>query len=131
MNTKPFNLRQALAGHPVCTRDLRPARILCYDRDDGYTKDGIVALVTDINHCEYPYIYDRDGMLYPGDGESADDLVFPLVKKQGWINIIWDRELEITETDTNIFDSEEEAKKHAAFRPSEDRIATMKIEWEE
>lgn len=41
---KPFDIELAKAGYPVCTRDGRPVRILCFDRKsvDGYS---ILALV--------------------------------------------------------------------------------------
>lgn len=30
---KPFDLKKAKKGKPVCTRDGRKARIICFDRD--------------------------------------------------------------------------------------------------
>lgn len=44
LNLKPFDLEAAKAGKPVCTRDGRKARIICYDRqsDHGFP---LVALV--------------------------------------------------------------------------------------
>lgn len=40
---EPFNLEEAKAGKPVCTRDGRNARIICYDyKNDVYP---IIALV--------------------------------------------------------------------------------------
>lgn len=32
---KPFDLEQAKAGKPVCTRDGRKARIICFDLKNG------------------------------------------------------------------------------------------------
>ena len=40
---KPFNLEEAKAGKPVCTRDGLPARIICFDKR-GYDNP-IVALI--------------------------------------------------------------------------------------
>ena len=47
LNLKPFNLKAAKEGKPVCTRDGRKARIICFDRKfyhDGYNYP-IVAMV--------------------------------------------------------------------------------------
>lgn len=40
---KPFNLEEAKAGKPVCTRDGYDARILCFDAKNPYYP--VVALV--------------------------------------------------------------------------------------
>ena len=40
---KPFDLELAKKGHPVCTRDGRDARIICYDAKTG--EYPIIALV--------------------------------------------------------------------------------------
>ena len=131
MNTKPFNIDKARAGHPVCTRDLRPVRILCYDRSDGYDKDNIVALVKETDDCEIPRIYHSDGTLVAwGDG-TKEDLMLAPIKKSGWINIYRDSELNTTMAYDYIFDTEEEAKRHDSSDPSVEYLDTVKIEWEE
>ena len=43
LNLKPFDLEAAKAGKPVCTRDGRKARIICFDRIDARP---ILALVS-------------------------------------------------------------------------------------
>ena len=44
-NLKPFDIQKAKADKPVCTRDGRKARIICFDRiNSDYYK--IVACVT-------------------------------------------------------------------------------------
>lgn len=50
-NLKPFSLEAAKAGKPVCTRDGRKARIICFDSKWR----PIVALVTECNGEEIPY----------------------------------------------------------------------------
>ena len=40
---KPFNLEEAKAGKPICTRDGRKARIICYDKKGD--SDPIIALI--------------------------------------------------------------------------------------
>lgn len=132
MNTKPFNIDKARAGHPVCTRDLRPVRILCYDRSDGYDKDNIVALIKETDDSEYPRVYNSDGSLVGLSGETTnDDLVLATTKKSGWINIYRDSELNTTMAYDYIFDTEEEAKRHDSSDPSVEYLDTVKIEWEE
>lgn len=42
LNLKPFDLEAAKAGKPVCTRDGRKARIICWDKKGNYP---IVALI--------------------------------------------------------------------------------------
>lgn len=44
LNLKPFDLQKAKEGKPVCTRDGRKARIICFDRDWDMH---IVALIAD------------------------------------------------------------------------------------
>lgn len=56
-NLKPFDLEAAKAGKPVCTRDGRPARIICFDRVDEYP---ILALVKN-NGKENVYYYRNSG----------------------------------------------------------------------
>lgn len=46
LNLKPFDLEAAKAGKPVCTRDGRKARIICFD---AKCNKPIVALIYDCN----------------------------------------------------------------------------------
>ena len=46
---KPFDLQQAKDGKPVCTRDGRKARIICFDRVGDFP---IVALTDDRDYKE-------------------------------------------------------------------------------
>ena len=132
MKTKPFNIDQARAGHPVCTRDLRPVRILCYDRSDGYDKDNIVALVKETDDCEFPRVYNSDGSLVGLSGETTkDDLMLATTKKSGWIRLYKDRLTDTVSPDVYIFDTEEEAKRHDNCGSSEELIDTVQITWEE
>lgn len=120
---RPFDLEAAKAGAPVCTRDGRPARIICTDcRDKDFP---IVALVTDDVGVENPCTYTAGGNIY-ADGHPADgDLRMQVRTRTGWINIYphkeerWMMGL--------IFATEEEAKADAGKKAA----ATVKIEWEE
>ena len=132
MKTKPFNIDQARAGHPVWTRDLRPVRILCYDRSDGYTKDNIVALIKETDDSEYPRVYNSDGSLVGLSGETTkDDLVLATTKKSGWINIYKYQDESFVETGRCTYESEEEAKSHAMTDEEDAYIDTVRITWEE
>ena len=132
MNTKPFNIEKARAGHPVCTRDLRPVRILCYDRSDGYAKDNIVALVKETDDCEYPCVYNSDGSLLGLNGETTkDDLMLATTKKSGWINIYKYQDESFVETGRCTYESKEEAKAHAMTDEEDAYIDTVQITWEE
>lgn len=55
---KPFNLEEAKAGKPVCTRDERKARIICFDAKGDPCP--IIALVEE-NGIESAYHYDKNG----------------------------------------------------------------------
>ena len=67
----PFDLKAAKAGKPVCTRDGRMVRILCFDRQ--YEDYNIVALVLCGNR-EFVYNYFLNGR-WSKEGETNDDLM--------------------------------------------------------
>lgn len=67
----PFNIEAAKKGHAVCTRDKRPARIICFDRI-GYFK--IIALVKEKNGIENTYYYNNFGHCL-SDRETINDLM--------------------------------------------------------
>ena len=96
-NLKPFSLEAAKAGKPVCTRDGRKARIICFDRKG---KLPIVALV-ESNSKEEAFYY-----LNCGKGneeiEKDYDLMMLPEKRIGWINI---------NKDAGLFKSKEEAER--------------------
>ncbi len=74
---KAFDLEEAKAGKPVCTRNGSPARIICFDKKPiGRDRDSIVALVHDSkDETEIAFYYPMSG-LYFGEGfESENDLM--------------------------------------------------------
>ena len=118
---KPFNLKLAKQGHPVCTRDGRDVRILCFDRMDPQYP--IIALVKG-NVFEKLQTYTSNGRLT--DGEKHDcDLVMKSTKKQGWINVY--SEDGINRTSTNVYKTRKEAFRYHA----DNYVDTIKIEWEQ
>ena len=113
---KPFNLEAAKAGKPVCTRDGRKARIICFDFRDI---EEICCLIAAVAHgeAEKIYYYDSYGKYRGGDGSKYDLMMLP-ENKEGWVNVY----------KHNLYDTESEAKR---AHVKEGYIDTIKIEWEE
>ena len=123
LNLKPFDIQKAREGKPVCTRDGRKTRIICFDKVD---KRPIVGLISD-DEGEFIYEYLADGKCYNGKDDSYDLMMLP-EKKEGWVNIYHDKEGNIY-TDENVYNTEKDA---INFCPHDKcRVATVKIEWEE
>ena len=116
-NLKPFDLETAKAGKPVCTRDGRKARIICFDMN-SFNNHIIVALITEENETESIYSYTSDGKWK--ETKTENDLMMLPEKKEEWINIY---------EDMVMYASEEEAKMGIATERN--YIATVKVEWEE
>lgn len=127
LNLKPFDLEAAKAGKPVCTRDGRKARIICFDakRKDG---KNIMALIPSKEYPEFEDLvaYPNNGN-YHGGHENDGDLMMLHQKKEGWINIYtcYDG----AETGISIYKTKEIAKKEVDNDSS--YLDTIKIEWEE
>ena len=122
LNLKPFDIQKAREGKPVCTRDGRKARIICFDREHlGY--DGvvfsIVALVNEGPYSESVYSYTQDGLYVQGACHNNDLMMLP-EKKEGWI---------IVPKNATIYDSLEDVKKKSF--DSDNDLGICKIEWEE
>ena len=123
-NLKEFDLEAAKSGKPVCTRDGRKARIICFDRDWDMH---IVALVSD-PLGESVHYYLSNGKV-DFDKQNDEDLMMLPETKEGWVNINKATLGNDTVVFGHIFKSREDAVKSAE---SNDRyIATVKIEWEE
>ena len=119
LNLKPFDLEAAKLGKPVCTRDGRKARIICYDmKADEYH---IVALIDDGGE-EIVCFFSENG-LRDVEGESRWDLMMLPEKKEGWVNVYKGGLL-----DTKSYNTKKEAFDKASQR---DYIDTVKIEWNE
>ena len=130
----PFDINLAKQGKPVCTRDGRKARIICFDRIDSTGCNlSIVALI----QCEGTEVL----QLYRDDGKRnvkvdlALDLMMLPEKKEGWVNV-YKRENEyICENECNVstgiavYKSEGEAKRN--IDKNEIYVNTIKITWEE
>ena len=80
---KPFNLEEAKAGKPVCTRDGRPARIVEFDMKDE--KFPIVAIMVGRDKEEVGTFTLR-GTYHTGL-ENPRDLMMATVMEEGWVNV--------------------------------------------
>ena len=119
LNLKPFDIQKAKEGKPVCTRDGRKARIICFDSTlENYP---LVVLVGD-----YPYSYTAEGKFYK-DSESSSDLMMLHEKKEGWVNVYYDNDASSHRGCRYIYDTKERAVKEAGSN----YITTVKINWEE
>lgn len=111
---KPFDLEAAKAGKPVCTRDGRKARIICFDLNN---KNFPIVAIINCDSEENAYQYDIDGICDEHDN-NLNLMMFP-EKKEGWIIIHKEA----------IYDKETAEK--IARETTANVIRIQKIEWEE
>ena len=124
---KNFDINLAKQGKPVCTRDGRKARIICYDRqsDHGFP---IVALVESTSAEK-----DEDVRCYRLNGATSEpsyDLMMSPERHEGWVNV-FNHGNNDTYVGNIIFPTEKLAKEAASRMNGVKYIATVKIEWEE
>ena len=103
----PFDLEAAKQGKPVCTRDGRKARIICFDRDWDMH---IVALVT-------------DPLGESVDKQNDEDLMMLPEKKEGWVNLY--------RYSTPIYETEEKAISCVGSEKRNEYIDSVKVQWYE
>ena len=123
---KEFDIEKAKAGAPVCTRDGRPVRIICFDfqeygRQETEEQYPIIALVK-CDKGERAYVYRESGKCKI---DKNDELMMAPVKHEGWVLI--DPEPHCM---AHIYDTRDEAEKDAE-REMIDYLAIAHIEWEE
>lgn len=122
---KPFDLEAAKAGKPVCTRDGRKARIICFD---AKCNKPIVALIYDCNK-ETVLQYLENGRFFV-DQIDKYDLMMLSWKKEGWVNVYKSYNVgKKIPCMASIYPTKEEAKKSSVV--GFDYVDTVKIEWEE
>ena len=125
LNLKPFDIQKAREGKPVCTRDGRKARIICFD---WKSDTSIVALIMGDNDREEIHSYYKNGKSVRNQEYSCDLMMLP-EKKEGWINICRNLNTNKTELDTkDIYNTKEEALQNLS---SMTYVETVKIQWEE
>lgn len=117
---KEFNLQEAKAGKPVCTRDGRNARIICFDAKRGNYP--IVALIDD-KGVEYVSYFSLDGKY--DNGVDSNDLFMKTEKHEGWG---WLSHNNIYSMFATIYKTKEEALSH---KPDRGEPFLANVEWEE
>ena len=120
---KPFDIELAKQGKPVCTRDGRKARIICFDRNHQYP---VVALIECKDGEEMIAAFTKDGET---DYEPKNNSLMMLTeKKEGWVNV-YDADTTFYFVEGRVYDTKEEAIKH--INPDHEiYTTTVKIEWE-
>lgn len=114
---KEFDINLAKQGKPICTRDGRKARIICFDAKG---KQPIIALLEgEKTDKEIIQTYSMNGRYYEFRKEDHRDLMMLPEKKEGWINVYKER----------CYETKEEAIRHIA--PGTHYIDTIRVEWEE
>lgn len=121
---KPFDLEAAKAGKPVCTRDGRKARIICFD---AKCIKPIVALIQGSDNSEQIEYYTENGVFSNGGTGKNRDLMILLEKKEGWVNIYGEEKERYCSN--VIYSSKEEALNIS--KQLKEHITTIKIEWKE
>ena len=119
LNLKPFDIQKAREGKPVCTRDGRGARIICFNRESiGFP---IIALIKN-GDTEGVYQFDDKGRSNIDDEERGYDLMMLPEKKEGWVNIY---------ALNTCYSSKEEAEANIDKDYEHEYVRTVKINWEE
>lgn len=119
---KPFDLEAAKAGKPVCTRDGRKARIICFDLNN---KNFPIVAIINCDTEENAYQYDIDGLCDEHDNNL--NLMMSPEKKEGWVNIYGEEKERYCSN--VIYSSKEEALNIS--KQLKEHITTIKIEWKE
>lgn len=123
---KPFDIEAAKAGAKVITRDGRDIRIICFNMSGSAYP--IVALVCNQDGDENLRTFRRDGVYYPGSVNNEDLFMAP-VKKEGWINLYKNTEVDRNFVAQTIYRTKEDAERNILLTLR--HIATVHIEWEE
>lgn len=120
LNLKKFDLEAAKAGKPVCTRDGRKARIICFDLNN---KNFPIVAIINCDTEENAYQYDIDGVCDEHDNNL--NLMMSPEKKEGWVNLCKNNYGDTLAV--GVFPNREEAVSNCP--PS--YLGTIKIKWEE
>ncbi|MDO4185107.1 MAG: hypothetical protein Q4D30_01265 [Bacteroidales bacterium] len=124
---KEFDYEKAKAGAPVCTRDGRPARIICWDRKDALYP---IIVLAERNGVEIVNSVTDRGYIFSNGTRSDGDLFMAPVKHEGWVNVYTPSSEGKYIVSAVAYDTEADAKK-AGLKKSESYVAIVKIEWEE
>lgn len=129
LNLKEFDLEAAKAGKPVCTRDGRKARVICFDRlcCDGISN--IVACVdSKYKRDEDVIIYNNEGFMVDSKNQRDEDLMMLPEKHEGWVNVY---KASKGGRSIGCLHTKREEAVSKVDKGNDDYVATVKIEWEE
>lgn len=125
---RKFNLEEAKAGKPVCTRDEMKVRIVCFDAKSIDNDFPILALV-DYGDGELDFRYNIDGRIYKEESIAAEedptDLFMAPEHHIGWVNIY------NTHDGNKVITGPYETEKEAVQAKFGDEVVTTKIEWDD
>ena len=130
---KEFDLKAAKSGKPVCTRDGRKARIICFDAKNIGNDRPIIGLVSlqEGQEQEFMVRYDSNGKYY--SDKSLNLMMLP-EKHEGWVNI-YKSDNETYYTGAIFYQKNDALVNTAEIEITtgipRDCIDTVKIEWEE
>ena len=124
---KQFSLEEYLKNpnRKVVTREGKPARIICTDFKNGDYP--IIAAILSQN-TEVLSTYTKEGSYDVFGEEKTYDLFFTSEKKEGWVNVYRNPDLEYPNC-IGIYPTYEEAFGHGKIQKG--YVTTTKIEWEE
>ena len=118
-NLKPFSLELAKQGKPVCTRDGRKARIICFDSKNDPQRPVVALVEHNDNELLYEYtIEGKERFSYISTTGTSDLMMLP-EKKEGWAKV---------RKDINLYDTKGEADRKMI---GNDEYVTAKVCWEE
>lgn len=122
---KPFSLEEYLKNpdREVVTRDGRNVRIICTDFDNPD-----YPVVGEIKGYKWPLSFATNGLLIKAGVEQSSDLFFAPEKHEGWI-IINKYPDGVRDTDGIIYHNKLDIPDMPPVGVQ--RVATIKIEWEE
>lgn len=130
-NLRPFDVQKAREGKPVCTRDGRKVRIICFDSKNDLQRP-IVALVEhDDNELLYEYTIEGKERFSHISTTGTSDLMMLPEKRKGWVNVYRDCEGANITKDDNIYSSKDAAIASAQIIDRDNYVATTIINWEE
>ena len=127
---KHFSLKEYLKNpaRKVVTREGNSVEIIYTNAEGRYP---IVAVVTNKEGNKVTIKCTKYG-LWSENGESALDLFFEPIKKEGWVNIYnYVYNYVSNKTTGDVYSNKEEAIKNINFNSNFKYITTVKIEWEE
>lgn len=121
---KPFNLEEAKAGKPVCTRDGRDVRIVCFDVKSKFP---IIAIISNEDNSENVYTYTIEGSMFPLNKKYSENLFMKTETKKAWINLYKNIVTHVTNFGKVYFSQDQ----NFDLSPNMIILKTFELEWEE